>query len=84
MKTCSKCQEAKPERAFYADKRRTDGLRPRCINCYRAGLTDKSKRRTPEQRAEYRRRIGEVSKDYVPAAIQRAGAQARRAESAGP
>lgn len=66
LKTCSSCGVEKDKASFYADSRRKDGLRPRCIPCYRQGLTTTSTRRTPGQKADYRRRSGAVSSPYVP------------------
>ena len=50
---CTKCGENKPPMAFYADKR-LNKLRTHCKACIPQG------KRTPKQRAQYRRRRGEV------------------------
>lgn len=86
-KCCSKCGAEKPVGQFYADPRKHDGLRPSCKDCYRAGLTPRSTRRTPEQKADYRRRKCGVIAPYrtadqitADAVIRRDKQEQRRSE----
>jgi len=56
-KVCTICGESKPLTAFYAEPRRKDGRRARCIPCYILTLPASSGQRTPVQRAAYKRRV---------------------------
>jgi 5-methylcytosine-specific restriction endonuclease McrA len=77
-KRCNKCGEEKPFSGFFSDPRRKDGKRATCKACFpRTGGKP-----TPEQRAQARRRRGETTAEYVPAAIRLAQAEIRRAEKA--
>lgn len=75
MKTCSKCNQAKPTNEFSRDARTADGLRADCKSCaksynaaWRANNTEKQRARLKEWRSENPER----SKELRRAAMQRA------------
>jgi 5-methylcytosine-specific restriction endonuclease McrA len=81
LKRCAKCGVEQPLEAFYANANRPDGKRSKCIPCYRAGLTPRPIA-TPEYKAAYRRRTGQVSTPYVIKVVELEIARAKRAEKA--
>lgn len=63
MKTCCVCKESKAHVEFGPDKRRPDGLTPRCRECNAAYLRE-WKRRNPERKAEINLRWSRANADY--------------------
>ena len=53
-KRCGRCGKVKPVSAFYADKRRRDGLYANCNLCHRI-LTDGVKAKRPDLQRQYRK-----------------------------
>lgn len=78
MRLCNRCRHSKSVDQFYWDKR-YGRRRTVCIECCKANKGPNSGRRTPERRAEYRRKRGQASGDYVPRAIAMELAAARKA-----
>lgn len=79
MKECAACHLVKPESEFFTDTR-YGRPRAKCKACCKGAWAAPT--RTPEQRAEYRRRKGIVGVPYVPkAVIMSCAAEARAADA---
>ena len=78
MKTCTRCHEVKAVDQYYVDRRR--GPMSQCKACHRLY----KQKRSPQKRAEYRRRYGETptSKAYRPIDKILADAEMKRAAEA--
>ena len=80
---CTKCGETKPVKEFYADARRADGCRPHCKMCMRSAQRVRpASKRTAAQRADYRRRRGQVRAPYLSMAEIRSRAAEKRSKIA--
>ena len=77
MKVCSKCHEPKPLDAFYADRRKSDGLRSQCKDCgaaYRQSQARKdslAKYNASDKGRAARRRYGQTPKGVAAVAKYR-------------
>ena len=79
VKTCTKCEIAKPCSEFYAD--RAGKLKGSCKECYRAERRGRPTR-TPAQKAAYRRRVGDVDASLTYRTIEQIRAEAAEKRAA--
>jgi len=66
MKTCTKCNQTKPETSFHKDKYKPDGLRSQCVDCTR----EHDQKRYYSNVEESRKRVREHRKKIDPAVLK--------------